>query len=67
MSDAICPVTGDVDCADRNCELHYMGAPIRLQCAWFALCRNVATGTKSHPIIGEVPICDRCRAKSERD
>lgn len=32
-------------------------------CAWFAACDNVSTGTKSHPIIGEVPICDRCRAR----
>lgn len=25
-----CPVTGLVDCAERECELHYMDAPLRL-------------------------------------
>lgn len=31
-------------------------------CEWFRLCANVATGTQSHPILGDVPICDRCQA-----
>lgn len=35
-------------------------------CEWFALCTNVATGYEPHPILGEVPICDRCREKIER-
>lgn len=30
-------------------------------CQWFAYCTNDATGTQSHPILGEVPICDRCQ------
>ncbi len=34
-------------------------------CQWFALCDNQATGTLAHPILGEVPICDRCAAKVE--
>lgn len=25
-----CPITGAENCADRNCELHYMNAPIKL-------------------------------------
>lgn len=29
-------------------------------CQWFALCRNPATGTTSHPIKGDVPTCERC-------
>lgn len=29
-------------------------------CAWFALCDNAATGTTSHPILGDVPTCPRC-------
>jgi len=33
-------------------------------CQWFALCTRPANGTESHPIIGEVPICDRCREKN---
>lgn len=27
---AQCPITGNVECADRACELHYMSAPIKL-------------------------------------
>lgn len=33
-------------------------------CEWFALCDREATGFIAHPILGTVPICDRCRAKS---
>lgn len=29
-------------------------------CQWFALCVNRATGTTTHPILGEVSTCDRC-------
>ena len=25
-----CPITGATDCASRQCELHYMSAPLRL-------------------------------------
>jgi hypothetical protein len=32
-------------------------------CKWFALCDHPANGTMPHPVLGEVPICDRCRAK----
>src|ERR1044072_1896475 len=34
-------------------------------CEWFAQCLNDATGTEPHPILGDVPICDRCRTKNE--
>lgn len=34
-----------------------------LICAWFLLCGNPATGVKDHPVLGDVPICDRCRKK----
>lgn len=38
-------------------------------CAWFAKCDNISTGAMPHPIIGNVPICDRCRtlATSQAD
>lgn len=40
-----------------------MTTPAPTVCAWFALCTNAATGTEPHPILGDVPICDRCAAK----
>lgn len=30
-------------------------------CSWFAYCENPATHTQAHPILGDVPICDRCQ------
>lgn len=30
-------------------------------CQWFGACQNVAVGEQSHPVLGSVPICDRCR------
>lgn len=41
----------------------------RLQqtCQWFARCENLATHTQSHPILGEVPICDRCQGIVDRN
>jgi hypothetical protein len=32
------------------------------ECGWFAGCGRPATGTTPHPILGEVPTCDRCAA-----
>lgn len=29
-------------------------------CEWFLMCLNPAVGTVKHPILGNVPICDRC-------
>src|SRR5262245_22634638 len=29
-------------------------------CAWFAGCDRPATGTTPHPVLGDVPTCDRC-------
>jgi hypothetical protein len=34
-------------------------------CEWFALCDHQATGTLDHPVLGAVPICDRCRDRVE--
>lgn len=31
-------------------------------CEWFAACTRPATGSMSHPILGAMLICDRCRA-----
>ncbi len=37
-----------------------------MKCRWFLLCRNKATRTRSHPVLGDVPICQRCDEKVER-
>jgi hypothetical protein len=29
-------------------------------CQWFALCDNEAVGTVGHPVLGDVPTCQRC-------
>lgn len=34
-------------------------------CQWFARCDRPATGTTAHPILGQVPTCDRCRRFAE--
>lgn len=30
-------------------------------CMWFAGCRNAAVTTQAHPVLGDVPICQRCK------
>lgn len=30
------------------------------KCMWFRDCKNAATGTTKHPILGDVPTCERC-------
>lgn len=35
-------------------------------CKWFLSCENAATRTRPHPILGDVPICERCNAKMDR-
>lgn len=35
-------------------------------CQWFALCVNDATQLVPHPILGDVPACDRCADKAAK-
>jgi hypothetical protein len=37
-----------------------MYGPLDVLCQWYALCENPATGTMPHPVLGNVPICERC-------
>lgn len=34
-------------------------------CEWFALCTNHCTKMREHPVLGRVPICERCDKKVE--
>ncbi len=34
-------------------------------CEWFAYCENRATLTMPHPVLGGVPICERCASRPE--
>lgn len=33
---------------------------MKTYCEWFAMCTNEATHEEPHPILGNVPCCDRC-------
>lgn len=35
-------------------------------CEWFAACKNEAVKARPHPILGDVPICQRCDDLVER-
>lgn len=35
------------------------------ECEWYLLCFNVPIGTVTHPILGEVPVCERCLNKHD--
>lgn len=34
-----------------------------ITCQWFARCDHDAVGTTKHPVLGDVPICERCAGK----
>jgi hypothetical protein len=35
-----------------------------VMCEWFAMCGREATATVQHPILGSVPVCERCQKKA---
>jgi hypothetical protein len=32
-------------------------------CEWFATCDHAAVGTTPHPVLGDLPVCQRCADK----
>ena len=38
-----------------------------MECRWFLKCKNEATVLLPHPILGDVPCCDRCAKLAEAD
>lgn len=36
-------------------------------CEWYAFCDHVAAGVVVHPVLGEVPCCERCADKHDLD
>lgn len=53
MSNEFIPMS-EIDTGDAPAD--------ELVCRWFALCDHVAVGAMTHPVLGAVLICDRCRA-----
>lgn len=47
---------------DRWLSTQPEGPPI---CEWYAKCENDAVGAIDHPILGPVPVCQRCTDKHE--
>lgn len=52
--------------AEREAARDAARAAVRLAgvCEWFALCTNPATDVEPHPILGSVPVCERCKARA---
>ena len=44
----------------------YENVPSTHSCEWFAMCENYAVTTRYHPILKDVPICNRCNEKMTR-
>lgn len=59
MSLVVCDSTGIVHTETTGCE---NAQPLDIVCQWWVMCGNPATKFEPHPILGAVPICDRCAA-----
>lgn len=59
-------MTVEVIQTDDGVYYEYEGEMLEVPCQWFALCENHAVTTESHPVIGDVPICTRCKERVGR-
>lgn len=50
---------------DHGVYIDNDGELVEVPCQWFALCDNHAATTEPHPVLGDVPICNRCAEKVE--
>jgi hypothetical protein len=64
IDDDLARITRRVDAAQVKADAARQRELVTI-CEWFALCDHEATSLMPHPILGEVPICERCRAKVE--
>ena len=64
LADAPCDCPPNAVCHPECCPTCHGGAAAEaIRCAWFALCDRLATHTRRHPTLGDVPICDRCEER----
>ncbi|MHB8538168.1 MAG: JAB domain-containing protein [Candidatus Dormibacteria bacterium] len=58
---------GDLACRIFPCAGTANGDHVAPVCRWFLRCGRPATGMTPHPILGDVPTCDRCAAFASED
>jgi hypothetical protein len=54
---------GRITTAPRVKFVDESGAEVTIPCQWMALCDHDAVTVQPHPILGDVPICDRCKKR----
>lgn len=40
--------------------------PVKNNCEWFNMCHRKASTVRTHPVRGEVPICEECNSYMEK-
>ena len=48
------------DYSDISADAPMLVRGRRVPCRWFLRCQNPSTGYTPHPVLGQVPTCDRC-------